>query len=389
MKKLTAGILNHRLLALIRKEFIQIGRDKRMVMSLTMQPVLQMLLLGFALSANVTNVKMGIVDDSRTPESRALVATLTESKSFHLTAAYFSVEQLAQALSRGDIDVGLVVPHDYAHDLQRGETATVQFLLNAINSNTAAISQTYAETVIQSYNDGVMRDGLHARFQRVAAQDPGRRGQVMLRSTFLYNPGLDGSWFIVTGVFGLLLVLDGSLVSSSMMIRERESGTIEQLLMLPARTSEIIISKITPLFILMCLMVGLVVVMLKVVFQVPFQGSMILVLAGASLCSLAGIAIGTVVSTFSKSAKQALLTSFFINPALVTLSGVLTPIEAMPKWLQPFTALNPLTHFVEITRGSLLKASTFMDLWPRFLALSVLTAVLISLSVWRFRKQLA
>jgi ABC-2 type transport system permease protein len=128
--------------------------------------------------------------------------------------------------------------------------------------------------------------------------------------------------------------------------------------------------------------------MLRVVFSVPFYGSTFLVVLGASFCLLAGIGVGTVVATFSKSAKQALLTSFFINPALATLSGVLTPVEAMPRWLQPFTALNPLTHFVEITRGSLLKGSGFLDLWPNFLGLSLLTFALISLSVWRFRNQL-
>src|SRR5262245_23809365 len=328
-------VFNYRLVALVRKEFIQIWRDTRMVVSLTMQPVLQMLLLGFALSANVTNVSLGVVDESKTPESRALISALTESRSFRLAAVYFSAEQLGNALGRGDVDAGVVIPRDYARDLHRGQPVHVQFLLNAINANTAAISQTYAESVIQSYNRNLDRDGIYASFQTIAGPQIARRGRVALQSTVLYNPGLDGSWFIVTGVFGLLLVLNGSLVASTMMIKEREGGTIEQLLMLPASTSEIIISKIMPLFVLMCLMVLLVLAMLKLVFHVPFQGSMALVLAGASFCSLAGIGIGTVISTFSKSAKQALLTSFFVNPALVTLSGVLTPVEAMPKWLRP------------------------------------------------------
>lgn len=388
MKRLLEKITSARLFALMRKEFIHIARDKRMVMALTAQPVLQMLLLGFALSANVTDVSLGVVDESRTPESRSLVATLTESKSFKLTAAYLSAEQLAHSLSRGDIDAGIVIPREFARDLYRGRVARVQFLLNAINANTAAISQTYAENVIQSYNETLARERLHARVQTIAASDPVQRGRITLQPAFLYNPGLDGSWFIVTGVFGLVLVLNGTLLSSTLMIKEREAGTIEQLLMLPANTVEIILAKIIPLFVLMFLMVVMVLVMLKAVFRVPFYGSTFLVVLGASFCLLAGIGVGTVVATFSKSAKQALLTSFFINPALATLSGVLTPVEAMPRWLQPFTALNPLTHFVEITRGSLLKGSGFLDLWPNFLGLSLLTLVVISLSVWRFRNQL-
>lgn len=389
MHNLIEKITNARLVVLMRKEFIHIARDKRMVMSLSAQPLLQLLLLGFALSANVSNVSLGIVDESNTPESRGLAATLTESKSFRRKAQYLSSEQLGRSLSRGDIDAGVVIPREFARDIHRGRVVHVQFLINAINANTAAISQSYAENVVKFYNQNLARDGLQARLEAVTASDSVQRGRVSLQPAFLYNPGLNGSWFIVTGVFGLILVLNGSLLSSTLMIKEREAGTIEQLLMLPARTGEIILAKIIPLFVLMFLMVVMVLVMLKAVFDVPFYGGAFLVLMGASFCLLAGIGIGTVVSTFSKSAKQALLTSFFINPALATLSGVLTPVEAMPKWLQPFTRLNPLTHFVEITRGSLLKGSGFLDLWPQLFGLFLLTAVLISLSVWRFRNQLS
>ena len=157
---------------------------------------------------------------------------------------------------------------------------------------------------------------------------------------FLYNPGLVGSWFIVTGIFGLLCILNGSLVSAASMVKERERGTIEQLLMSPAGTSEIIIAKIAPLFILLCLMALFATVLMRVVFHVPFQGSFLLVFGGAALCVLSGIGIGTVIATFTKSAEQAQLTSFFVNPPLASLSGALTPVEAMPHWLQPLTAIQ-------------------------------------------------
>lgn len=360
-----------------------------MAITLTLQPVFQLLLLGFALSATVSNLKIGIVDDSHTAESRALIASLAESRSFRLEGVYLSVNQLGDAMGRGELDAGMVVPFSYASDLQRGRTANVQFLFNGINANTAAIGQGYAEGVIQSYNRSRAADGLHARFRQIAAPEVNHRGQVLLQPAFLYNPGLDGSWFIVTGVLGLLLILNGSLVASSAMIKEREAGTIEQLLMLPASTPEIILAKIAPPFLLMFLIVPMALAIIRLVFHVPFHGSLLLVMAGAALCLLSGIGIGTVIATFSKSARQALLTSFFVNPPLVTFSGVLTPIEAMPKWLQPLTVLNPMTHFVNIVRGSLLKGSGFAELWPNFLALFVLTLILISLSVWRFRTQLS
>jgi ABC-2 type transport system permease protein len=216
-----------------------------------------------------------------------------------------------------------------------------------------------------------------------------RRGQVQLQPAFLYNPGLVDSWFIVTGVLGLLLILQSSLICSAAMVREREAGTLEQLLMSPASTSEIIIAKITPLFLLLCLMMFIALGVLKFAFGVPFHGNVLLLLAGGALCILSGISIGTVVSTFSKSAQQAQLTTFFVNPPLSSLSGALNPVEAMPKWLQPLTVLNPIHHFATIARGSTLKGSGFMDLWPNFLGLLIITLVLGSLSVWRFRKQLS
>ena len=389
MKRLLQFLFNYRLLALIKKEFNQIRRDRRLAISLILPPVVQLTLFGFALSANVTNVRLGVVDDSRSPESRELIATLTESKSFRLAGYYFSVNELGDAVSRGNVDAGVVVPYDYARDLARDRPTTVQFLLNAMNANTATISRAYAEGVIQSYNSGLRGKGINSRVQTVAGMDLARRGQVQLQPAFLYNPGLVDSWFIVTGVFGLLLILNSSLVSSAAMVREREAGTIEQLLMSPASTSEIIIAKITPLFILLCLMMLVAIAVLKLAFGVPFQGNVLFLLFGGALCILSGISLGTMIATFSKSAQQAQLTSFFVNPPLSSLSGALNPVEAMPKWLQPLTVLNPIHHFATIVRGSTLKGSGFMDLWPNFLGLLIFTIILVSLSVWRFRKQLS
>jgi ABC-2 type transport system permease protein len=197
------------------------------------------------------------------------------------------------------------------------------------------------------------------------------------------------SWFIATGVFGLLLILNSSLISSAAMVKEREAGTIEQLLMSPASTGEIILAKITPLFVLLSMMMLLALAVLKLVFRVPFHGSLPFVLGGGVLCILSGIGLGTVIATFSKSAQQAQLTAFFVNPPLASLSGALNPVEAMPGWLQPVTVLNPIHHFAAIARGGMLKGSGLDTLWPNFLALLVFTLVLVALSTWRFRKQLS
>jgi ABC-2 type transport system permease protein len=389
MSKLWNYLFNYRLRALVKKELAQTRHDRKLMFSLTVLPVAQLTLVGFALSAAVTNIRLAIVDDSRTPESRELIATLTESKSFRLAGYYSSVDQLGDAVSQGKADAGMVVPYDYARDLLRDRQTTLQFLLNATNANTATISRGYAESMIQRFNAGLLGQGIHVRTQPIAGSNLASRGQVQLEPAFLYNPGLVDSWFIVTGVFGLLLILQSSLICSAAMVREREAGTLEQLLMSPASTSEIIIAKITPLFLLLCVMMFIALGVLKFAFKVPFHGNVLLLLAGGALCILSGISIGTVVSTFSKSAQQAQLTTFFVNPPLSSLSGALNPVEAMPKWLQPLTVLNPIHHFATIARGSTLKGGGFMELWPNFLSLLMITLVLGSLSVWRFRKQLS
>ena len=381
-------LFNYRLSALIKKEFGQIRRDRRVAASLILPPVLQLLLFGFVLNSKVENLRLGVMDDSRTPESRELVATLSESKSFRLSGYFLSPDRLSDAITQGKVQAGLVIPYDYARNLQRGRPATVQFLLNAMDANTATIARNYAQGVIATYTAGLQSSGLHASFQQIAVSDVGARGSVDLQPSFLYNPGLVTSWFTVTGILGLLCILNGSLVASATMVKEREAGTIEQLLMSPAGTSEVILAKIAPLFLLLCLMALLAIGLMRVVFHVPFHGSFLLVFGGAALCLLSGIGIGTFIATFTKSAEQAQLTSFFVNPPLASLAGALTPVEAMPHWMQPWTKFNPIYHFGVIARASMLKGSGFEALWPDFLALLAFTVVLVSLSVWRFRKQL-
>ncbi|HXQ97223.1 MAG TPA: ABC transporter permease [Candidatus Limnocylindrales bacterium] len=383
------SLVGYRMRALILKEFRQILRDRRLAFSLILPPTLQLLLFGFALNATVSNLRLGVVDDSRTPESRELVATMTESKSFQGSGTYFSVDEMSRKIANGNLDAGLVIPYDYARDLQRGKPVSVQVLLNAMNSNTATIGEGYAQGVIASYNQTLAGEGIHANFQQIAAQDVSRRGNVLMHPAYLYNPGLEPTWFIVTGILGVLLILNGSLISAAALVKEREAGTLEQLLMSPASTTQVIVAKLFPLFALLCLMGLMAVILMRVVFGIPFRGSVSLVMAAAALCLLCGISIGTFIATFSRTARQAQLTLFFVNPPLTSLSGAFTPVEAMPKWLQPVAQINPIQHFGQISRGAMLKGSGIGALWPNFLALSVFTLVLVSLSIWRFRKQLS
>lgn len=372
------GLLAGRFWALALKELRQIRRDRRLAMSLIVPPMLQVLLFGFALDSDVRDLRLGVVDESRTRESRELVSAITENRTFRLAGSFETTAELERALAAGRLVVGVVVPHDYARLRARGRPATVQVLLNAANANTAQIAQGYVEGAVAWLNE------------RADGRSDGRgsaRARVAVRPAFLYNPGLVNAWFIVTGVFGTLIILNGSLVAGATMIREKERGTVEQLLMTPASALEVIAAKIIPLFLLLMGMVALVLTVARLVFHVPFRGSLLLVLVASACCVLTGIGIGTFVSTFARSANQTQLIGFFVNPPLAMLSGALTPIEAMPTWIQPVTLLNPIAHFASVARAVLVKGAGLDVVYPHLLALAGLTVILVGVSVWRFRRQ--
>ena len=374
MSDLLRRLFGGRFWALALKELRQIRRDRRLTISLIVPPTLQILLFGFALDSDVRNLKLGVVDQSRTAESRELISVLTQNRTFRLSRVYATADLLGEDLATGRLDVGVVVPYDYARLGARGRPATVQVLLNAANANTAQIAQGYVEGAVAFLSRDVA--GIRA-------------APVEVRAALLYNPGLVNAWFIVTGVFGTLIILNGSLVSAATMIREKERGTVEQLLMTPASALEMITAKMVPLFVLLMTMVLLVIAVARVVFGVPLRGSPALVLLACACCVLSGIGLGTLISTFARSANQTQLISFFINPPLAMLSGGLTPIEAMPKWVQPLTLLNPIAHFATIARSVLIKGATLDIVYPHVLALIALASVFVGISAWRFRRQLA
>ena len=256
-----------------------------------------------------------------------------------------------------------------------------------MNANTASISQGYVQGVVQSFNatrpTGAPVD--HAR----SRGRPLPRGVALLRPALLYNPGGVSTWFIVTGLLGTLLIMNGTITASTTMVKEREAGTLEQLLMTPAGMTEIIVAKIVPPFVLLGVPAVVALLVIHFYFEVPFNGSALLVAVSSALCLLCGIGIGTAVATVTKSAQQAQLATFFITPPLMSLSGAMSPAEAMPAWMRPWTALNPVYHFGVITRASLIKGAGFDELWPHLVALLAFAVVLMSLSVWRFRQQLA
>ena len=391
-------IFNLRFWPLFIKELRQIRRNRRLIVMLVIPPTLNIILFGIALNPNFENLRLGVVDYSRTPESRELVSAFTEGLVFRIQGYYASPDEMGSVIGKGDLDAGLVIPKDFAKKRARREMVNVQLLVDAVNANTATIAGGYAARIVASLNQKITASEgfptasdatLPAAAGPVVMGMQPRRPLVVPRLTLLYNPGLKSAWFITTGMIGLLLVLQGSAVSSASLVREKELGTIEQLLMTPAGSSEIIIAKVGPIFLLLALDIGLAVGVARLAFGVPMRGSLLLFFLSASLCVICGIGLGMMIATFTRTQQQAQLMGFFTNPPLAILSGATTPIEAMPAWLQPITDANPVKHFAVIARSIMLKGSGADVLYRELLALSAIAFVMISLSAWRFRKQLS
>lgn len=372
---LLTRLLESRFWALVVKEVNQILRNKQLIFLLLFPPTIQLLIFGFALNPEVQYLKMGVVDYANTYESRELIAAFTGNELFQATHYTFDQQELAQQVRTGKITAGLVIPPDFATDLAQGQTAEVQVLIDAVDANAAGIAAGYINQIVNQYSRSL---------------EPNRAIQlVQPQSTFLYNPGLLSSWFLVPGVLGVVLTLTSSLVSSTTVVREKDSGTLEQLLMTPAQAWEILLAKIVPLFILLMGDVLLALGLARLVFKIPFRGSPVLFFALASLYLFVGISVGIMLATIAQSQQQVVLTSFFINLPLIQTSGAIAPIESMPKFFQYLSLLNPLRHFVAIARGLLLKGVGLEVLWPHVLALGTFVVVLLTISINQFRKQLS
>ncbi|KEF41638.1 MAG: ABC transporter permease [Cyanobium sp. CACIAM 14] len=368
--------LDSRFLALLRKEVQEILRDRQLIKLLLIPPTIQLLVYGFALNPDVRFLPLGVVDHARVSASRELVSALTENRVFLEAARPRSERALAGMVERGALTAGLVIPPEFRRDLAAGRSAEVQVFIDGVDANTAGLANGYIQQILR-------------RFRPEGSLTTARPPPVSAAVTFLYNPGLTSSWFFVPGVMGVVLTLIASLVSAVALVREKDTGTLEQLLMTPASAWEILLAKIVPLFVLLQVDVALALVLGRTVFGLPFRGHLPLFLLLSGLYLFVGIGIGTLLATVCRSQQQVLLTAFFINLPLVQTSGAIAPIESMPAFFQAISLLNPLRHYITIIRGMQLKGVGLEALWPHVLALTLMALALMAFSVSRFRTQLS
>lgn len=417
MRALVEKLLALRIWPLMVKELSQLKRNRRLVVSLLIPPTVQIVLAGFALNTEVTQLRLGVLDESRTFESRELITAFSASRAFRVTDYYASPDELGQAVSAGHLDAALTVPSDFARRRLRNQTAEIQVLIDAVNSNTAAIASAYVSQIVRSVNQAERGAGLYSRpgsIQTASASAPADDPQALRAETvpvrsqpgadadgppdirsriqtyiaLVFNPGLEHSWFVITGILGTIVVLNGSTVSSASIIKEREVGTIEQLIMTPASAGEIIMAKVAALITLLLGQLTLALAVGRLIFDIPVRGSMVLLLLSGILCLSVGIGLGLAIAALTHNQQQAQLLGFFINPVVGLLSGALTPIEALPGWMQQAANFNPVRHFALITRGILIKGVGLSELYPNLLALFGLMVFLLTISTWRLRKHI-
>jgi ABC-2 type transport system permease protein len=370
----------NRVFTLVRKEFIQIARDRRLLPILVILPVLQLIILGYAVSSDIKHLTMAIADLDGTPESRAFADRFTTSGYFEIRHLLRDERRIQPLMDAGRVRVGLVIPPRFAARVQRGEPATVQLLLDGTDSNTATVAQGYATQIVAAESSQIQVERLGLRGQPPARLDPSVR--------IWFNPDLKSVNYMVPGVVALILTIVTMTMTATAIVKEKERGTIEQLVVSPVRPLELILGKAIPYVLIGYADILVVIVVGMAWFRVPIAGNFLLLLALSGLFILTTLGLGLVISTVSQTQQQAMMLGFFANPPFMLLSGFIFPISSMPEPMQALTYLIPLRYFLVIIRGIFLKGVGLDVLWPQAAALLGFGVVVLTIAALRFQKHL-
>ncbi len=371
----------HRLRSMIWKEFIQMRRDRATLGMMLGIPVIQLLVFGFAIRMDVRHLPMAVYDESRTQESRELVQKLEATDNFTVARHVNSYAEANRLIDRGTVRAAIVIPVDYARRLKRGRPTTAQLLVDASDPNTSQNAIGAAQLVGQRKNIEVLT---------ALSRTPVRMETppVEIRVRPLYNPALKSSIFIVPGIIGMILSVTMMIITSMSVVREREQGTLEQLIVTPITRGEIMIGKIAPYVLVGYVQLTAVLTLGHFIFSMPIRGSLLVVYAVTFLFITANLGMGLFISTLARTQAQAMQGSYFFFLPNVLLSGFMFPREGMPFVAREVGLVFPLTYYLQILRGVVLKGANFLDVLPQTLMLLLLALVFFGFSVQRFQKRL-
>lgn len=372
-----------RLRSLIRKEFIQIVRDPRTLAITVFMPVAMLFLLGYAASNDVRNVPLAVLDQNRTWASRELLDAYRAADYFHVDYDVDSEEELRTLIDRGQAVAGLIIPPDYSTRIVSGQTAQVAMIVDGSDPAIASTALSAATMIGQTKATNLLVERAASRGQSAVTEMP-----IEVRTQVWYNPDLLSSHYMVPGLIGLILMYLTTLLTSTSIVRERERGTIEQLIVTPLRSVELIVGKLVPYALIGIFDMAEVIAVGVLIFGVPINGSLSLLLVLSGLFLMTTLGLGLFVSTLANTQQEAMLTSaFFMLPAIF-LSGFLYPLASMPAYLQAFSYVIPLRYFLIITRGIMLKGVGVEALQGEIIALAIFAVVIMGSAALRFHKRL-
>ncbi len=374
--------MSSRLISLIRKEFIQLWRDKRLLALIVVLPLVQMVLLGYAFNNDIRDMPMAVFDQSHTAESRALLEAYQATDFFQLAYAVGSDAELQQLIEENRVAAALVIPPDYAAQRQRGQ-ADVAFILDGSDASRAATALSAAQLIAQSHATGLLVEKLQSSGLGLKLQPP-----VEVHTTVWYNPDMISSYFMIPGVIAMILFAITAILTASSVVRERERGTIEQLIVTPIRPWELVVGKIVP-YVIMSLFAAFEVIALgHWWFGVPIRSSLLVIALVCALFLLSGLGIGLLASTIANTQQEATLTVFMTLLPGIFLSGFLFPLDNMPRFLQLISYAIPMRYFLQIIRVLLLKGVGLASVRADVFAMLVFGIGIMALAARRFRKSL-
>ncbi|HVP78132.1 MAG TPA: ABC transporter permease [Thermodesulfobacteriota bacterium] len=365
------------------KELIQTLRDKRMRVILVIPPILQLIIFGYAANLDVKHIRTAIRDLDQSVESRDLIGRFGSSKYFDMIDFPKTPNEVRALVDQGEVAVAIEIPTDFSRNLKKGDTATVQIVVDGSDSNTALIALGYANQILSAFSTEILVKRLN-RAGMVGFEQAG----VALQHRIWFNSTFESRLFYVPGVIASIAFLIPIILTAQAIVRESEIGTLEQIMVTPIRPWELMIGKTLP-FALMGVFDVIMIALIGVYwFEVPLRGNPLVLLLGAALFLMSSVAIGLFISTICSTQQQAQISTFFFGMPAFILSGFAFPIESMPEWIQYLTYVNPLRYFLVIIRGVFLKAIGLEILWPQMLALGILGTLMIFLSSLRFQKRL-
>jgi len=375
--------MNSRLMSIIRKEFIQITRDKRTLVIILIIPIMQLFLLGYSATTDVRNVPLAVFDQCRCSESRALLDAYRAADYFRMAYVVGSEAEIRTLIERGKARAGIIIPPDYNVRLAEGD-AQVAFLLDGSDATAGSTALAAATLIGQQHATSLMMEKLSRSGMDVESFRP----PLEVRTRVWYNPDLVSSYFMIPGVIGMILFAITSILTATAIVRERERGTIEQLIVTPIRPWELVVGKILPYVILAFIDTLEVLAIGHWWFGVPVRGSLWLILGCSGLLLLSGLGIGLFASTIANTQQEAMLTVWMTLLPSIFLSGFFFPIEAMPQFLRWFSYIVPLRYYLVIIRALLIKGVGAGAIWEQIVALAVFGLVIMTAASMRFRKRL-